>query len=102
MWIDEGKKRIVTFVVITVDPLLRVPMPVWYEIKSATAIRTRLRLDQPWQTYAFRLQGDQFFWRWSTNPEYGARRLPVESRPEWFDARLAAVYAKMDAAEKLN
>ena len=99
MFIDEERRRIITFVVITDNPHKRAPMRNWYEPISVTSISARLRPTDEWRVHEFRLDGDQLSWTYGGG-QHTWLRVPWEQRPDWLDARLATEYSKMDATEK--
>jgi hypothetical protein len=99
MFIDEGRGRIVTFVVIGVEPVQRAPMRSWYRPVSATSITARLRPTDPWREHEFRLDGDQISWTYG-GATHSWKRVSPESHPDWLDARLATEYSKMDATDE--
>lgn len=99
MIIDEERRRIITFVIITDDPSKRVPLRNWYRPVSATSISVRLRSIDPWRDHDFRLEGDCLGWTFG-GEVHTWRRVPWEERPEWLDSRLVTENSKMDAAEE--
>jgi hypothetical protein len=99
MFIDEERGRIITFVVIESDPLVRAPMRNWYRPVSATSISARLRPTDPWRVHEFRLEDDCLFWNCGGEVQ-SWRGVPWERRPDWLDARLAGEYSKMDATDQ--
>ena len=99
MFIDEERRRIITFFVYTDNSHKYAPMRSWYEPASVTSISARLRPTCEWRVHEFQLDGNRLSWT------YGGRlhtwlRVPWEQRPDWLDARLATEYSKMDAIEK--
>lgn len=99
MFIDEDRRRLITFVVYAVDPLKRAAMRHWYQPVSATSISARLRPTDAWRVHEFQLEDDRLSWT------YGGRvhpwqRVPWEQRPDWLDAQLATEYSKMDAIDE--
>jgi hypothetical protein len=100
MFIDEGRGRIVTFVVVSVEPGKRAVLRLWYRPESATSFAARLRPTDPWRVQEFRLDGDQLSWTYGGVTHTWKRVFP-ESRPDWLDARLATAYSKMDAMDEI-
>jgi hypothetical protein len=97
--IDEVRGRIVSFYVMSLDPLHYAPMYNWYRPESAKAIATRLRLDGEWQTHVVRSAGDQLLLIHNGGPHVW-KRLPSAHYPEWLPGRLEAANKKMDEDEK--
>lgn len=99
MFIDEDRRRIITFVVITDDPLKRAPMRNWYQPASATSLSVRLRPTDAWRVHNFQLVGGRLSWTYGGGV-HTWRRVPWEERPDWLDARVATEYSKMDATDE--
>lgn len=59
MFIDEERRRIITFVVFIANSDKRAPMRNWYEPASATSISARLRPTDEWRVHEFQLDGDR-------------------------------------------
>lgn len=99
MSIDESRGRIITFVVISIDPVKHAPMRSWYRPESATSIIARLRPTEPWRVHEFQLNGDQLSWTYGGGIHVWRRVLPNEQR-DWLDARLTTQNSKMDATDE--
>lgn len=99
MFIDEDRKRIITFVVFTLDPLKRAGLRNWYRPASATSISAKMRPTDAWRVHDFLLDGDRLSWTYG-GEVHTWRRVPWEERPDWLDARVVTEYAKMDAADE--
>jgi hypothetical protein len=99
MSIDGLRGRIITFVVISVEPVKHVPIRSWYCPASATSITARLRPTEPWRVYVFQLDGDHLSWTYGGATHSWRRVLPNE-QPDWLEARLANANSKMDALDQ--
>lgn len=99
MWIDEALRRIVTFVVVRVDPIKRLPMRIWYEPESATSIRTGLKPTITGRVHEFRIKHDTLVWKFA-NHEQAWKRLSPNEYPERLETELAAANARMDDMER--
>ena len=99
MSIDEARGRIVTFVVISPEPLKRQAVRNWFRYESPSSIATRLRLTDPWQLHQFHFEGDRIAWN-HAGGVHAWRRLAPSEYPDWLEGRLAKDNAKMDEAEK--
>ena len=99
MFINEDRRRIITFVLITADPTKRIPMRNWYQPMSDTSISTRLRPTEEWCLLEFQLQGNRLIWSYGGR-EHAWQRVLWEQRPNWLEAELVAANFKMDETEK--
>jgi hypothetical protein len=99
MFIDEERRRIITFVVITREPPNRASMRNWYRPESATSVAARLRPSDPWLVFSFQLEGDRLSWTVEGNVQ-AWQRVPWAERPDWLEERLAKDNVKMYEAEK--
>ena len=99
MSIDESRGRIITFVVISIEPVKHAPMRHWYRPESATSIAARLRPTDPWRVTEFQLDDDRLLWTYGGATHTWRRVLPNE-QPDWLEARLATANAKMDATDQ--
>jgi len=98
MSIDEVRGRIISFIVIGIDPVRRHPMSFWYRPVSATSITTRLRSSETWRINEYEFEGDRLLWKYGGGA-HAWRRVPPNERPDWLDAMLMKVYSKMDATD---
>jgi hypothetical protein len=98
MFIDEDRRRIITFVVFSVDPLHRGSMRNWYQPESSNSISAKLRPNDEWRIHDFQLDGDRLSWTYGGRL-HTWRRTPWEDRPDWLDSNLASTNSKMDAEE---
>jgi hypothetical protein len=98
MFIDEERRRIITFVVVADHPPKRTAMRHWYEPASANSLSVRLRPTDEGRVHEFQLKGARLSWTYGGGLHVWWR-VPWEQRPDWLDARLAAAYSRMDAPE---
>lgn len=99
MFIDEVRGRIITFVVISIEPVKYIPMCSWYRPESATSITSRLRPIGSWVVHEFQLDGDLLSWTYG-GANHAWRRVPANKQPEWLEASIATANSKMDATEQ--
>lgn len=99
MFVDEGRSRILSFLVIVANPIKRSAIRNWYQSVSAAAISVRLRPADAWRVHEFKLEGDRLTWVYGTRIQEWKRVTWVQ-RPEWLDDRIAAENATMDTAEQ--
>jgi hypothetical protein len=99
MWIDAGRHRIITFVVIKVDPVKRAQMRTWYRPESPGSIRAGLKPRALERIHEFRLENDVLIWRHPTGDQPW-RRLETNESPDWLEAEVTSANAKMDEMER--
>ncbi len=99
MFIDEIRGRIITFVVISIEPVKYISMRSWYNPESATSITSRLRPSESWVVHEFQLDGDLLSWKYG-GANHVWRRVPKNKQPEWLEASIATANSKMDATEQ--
>src|SRR5688500_19459219 len=83
MWIDSARRRIITIVVIKLDPLRRTAMRIWYEPESETSIRIRLKPTEAWRNQEFKLEPDRLTWIHPGRSDQPGRRLSPNEYPDW-------------------
>lgn len=98
MSIDESRERIITFVVLSVDPIKRGPMRNWYRPESPTSISIKLNPANDWRVIEYRWEGDEILWTYGGRT-HAWKRVPPDEYPDWLDAQIAAQYLKMDEME---
>src|SRR5688500_15989268 len=96
VWIDEARRRIVSFHVVSLNPLRRIPMRIWYMQASATSILAGLHPLRLGLMHEYRFEGDTLIWM-HPEGEQAWRYLPQEEWPEWLASAVEKAYAKMDA-----
>jgi hypothetical protein len=99
MFIDEDRRRIISFTVFAEDPLKRAAIRLWFRSESPTSISVRLRATEEWRVHEFQLDGDRISWTFGGAVQPWCR-VPCEERPDWLDALLTTENAKMDAASE--
>jgi hypothetical protein len=99
MSIDESRGRIITFVVISIEPVKHAPMRSWFRPESATSITARFRPTDPWRVHEFQLDGDRLSWTYG-GATHSWRRVLTNEKPNWLDTRLTTENSKMDATDE--
>ena len=99
MSIDESRGRIITFVVISIEPVKHAAMRFWYRPETATSITARLRPTESWRVHEFQLDGDRLSWTYGGATHVWRRVLPNQ-QPDWLDARLTTENSKMDTTDE--
>ena len=99
MSIDEARGRIITFVVISIDPVKHAPMRSWYRPESATSITARLQQNGTWRSHEFRFEDGKLVWTYG-NGTHAWRRVLPDEWPAWLDEKLATQNSKMDATDE--
>jgi hypothetical protein len=99
MAIDTTTMRIVTFVVIEIDPIKRVPMKTWYRQTEPGIIDVRLKPTSEWKSHSYTIEGNTIYWIMYAK-EYPWINVPENNLPEWFRDRLTQAHARMDLQEK--
>jgi hypothetical protein len=98
MWIDEARRRIVTFVVVSVNPCRRAQVRTWYMPASATSILAGLKPLELGSMHGFRLEDDVLVLLTYCG-EQAWRHLPRNEFPDWLESAVKDANAKMDRCE---
>ena len=98
MAIDESRGRIITFVVISIEPVKLAPIRSWYRPVSASSVAARLQATEPWRIHEFQLDGNRLLWKY-TGGNLALRRIHSDEKPDWLETRLTTENSKMDAID---
>jgi hypothetical protein len=98
MRIDELRGRIILFVPVQADPVLRTSSAIWFRRESPNSIAARLWGDKRWRLHTFEIQEDQIVWPVAGQNQVW-RRVPLDQYPDWLESSVAKAYARMDERE---
>jgi hypothetical protein len=96
MVIDTAKKRIVSFMVMNVNPVRRFPVvQLWYKQITSGLIHTRRKDTAKWHEEYYESDGASVSWI-KSHGTYSWTRVSPPDVPDWLDESLDRVYTEMD------
>lgn len=99
MVVDPAASRIVTFFVISINPVKRNVMRNWYEQVEPGLLRSRLSPASAWSLVPYMIDGPKIHWT-NLKPQKPWTWVPPEIVPEWIPENVLKAYAKMDLLQK--
>lgn len=98
--VDTRRQRIVSFITASIDPIRRVPIPMWYRQDGDRTIYTRTNPLEEWSADHCHFDGEIFYWINPVSGEHPWTRILEWELPDWIESRLSQTHAKMEEQQK--
>ena len=98
MVIDSARRRIITFILSTTDPIRYAPMRSWFQQQEHGVIDASLKPRSGWRTHIYKEKEDTISWFYGDQWHPWTFISHIDA-PTWLHERLRQAHEKMDLQE---